>query len=260
LGSLDGKVAVITGAGSGIGAAGATLFAGEGARVVVADVDAARAAATVAAIESEGGRAVVCVADVAEAEDATRMIDDALTAYGRVDILWNNAGMARGAGTPLEEISIADWQLVLNVNLSGVFYAMKAVIPHMKQRRSGSIVNTASIAGLIAFVPGRAPYTAAKGGVISLTRVAALELAGFNIRVNCIAPGRVRTSMGDGLVIPEGNPFEIDWAPRVPRPATDATREARPEEIARTALYIVSDDVGPLTGAVIAHDGGATSS
>lgn len=259
MGRLDGKVAVITGAGSGIGEAGALLFAAEGASVVVVDAVATRVEAVVAAVRTGGGEAVGCTTDVSDYAAVCAMVETAIGVYGNVDVLWNNAGIGRGTGTPLEEISLEDWHAVLDVNLSGTFYAMKALLPHMKARRAGAIVNTASIAGLAAFAPGRAPYTASKGAVIALTRLAALELAAFGIRVNCIAPGRVRTNIGEGVTLSDGDPFKLGWKLPIPTVETNATRIAEPIEIAHTALYLVSDEVGPVTGATIAHDGGATA-
>jgi 3-oxoacyl-[acyl-carrier protein] reductase len=131
----------------------------------------------------------------------------------------------------------------------------------MKSRRSGAIVSTASIAGIVANGPGRAAYTASKGALLALTRLLALELAGFNIRVNCVAPGNgVNTNINAGSPhAPVHSPFGIDWACPTPEPITGATRSATPMEIAYTALYLVSDEVGPVTGITIAHDGGRTS-
>jgi 3-oxoacyl-[acyl-carrier protein] reductase len=260
MGKLDGKVAIITGAGSGIGEAGARLFAREGAAVVVADVVAERVGAVVDAIAAAGGEALGSTTDVSRLDDVEAMVDAAIAAYGRIDVLWNNAGIVREIWTPIEEIPVDTWHEVLGVNLHGVFYCLRCVIPHMKAQRRGAIVNTASIAGLVAHIPGRAPYTASKGALVSLTRLLALELAGFNIRVNCIAPGRVRTDIrGSNPERPAENRFGLEWSQPEPAPVTDATRVAEPEEIAQTALYLVSDDVGPLTGVTIAHDGGRTT-
>jgi 3-oxoacyl-[acyl-carrier protein] reductase len=253
-------VAIITGAAAGIGDAGARLFAQEGAKVVVADVSEAGIDATVEAIEAAGGAALGVKADVSRLEDVQAMVEATMRTYGRIDILWNNAGIVRGIYTPLEEFSVEDWHAVLGVNLHGVFYGLKCVIPHMKAQRKGAIVNTASIAGLIANIPGRAPYTASKGALVALTRLLALELAGFNIRVNCIAPGRVRTNINaGGGEAPAESRFGVDWTYPFPAPETDATRPAEPAEVAQTALYLVDDEVGPLTGITIAHDGGRTT-
>jgi len=225
-------------------------------------VDVVQAAVdeTVAAVTSAGHEALGCLTDVSRLEDVQTMVDATVRAYGQVDILWNNAGIVRGIYTPIEELPVETWHEVLGVNLHGVFYGLKCVIPHMKARRQGAIVNTASIAGLVARIPGRAPYTASKGALIALTRLLALELAGFNIRVNCIAPGAVRTNIRAGLPTePDESPFGVEWASPILLPVTDATRPAEPIEIARTALYLVDDSVGPLTGITIAHDGGRTT-
>ncbi len=260
MGKLDDKVAVITGAGSGIGEAGSHLFAREGAAVVVADVVRERVDGVVGAIRERGGDALGATTDVSRLADVEAMVAAAVETYGRIDILWNNAGIVREVFTPIEEIPVETWHEVLGVNLHGVYYCLRCVIPHMKAQRKGAIVNTASIAGLVANIPGRAPYTASKGALVSLTRLLALELAGFNIRVNCIAPGRVRTDIRGSIPErPAENRFGVDWSYPDPLPVTDATRVAEPEEIAQTALYLVGDDVGPLTGITIAHDGGRTT-
>jgi NAD(P)-dependent dehydrogenase (short-subunit alcohol dehydrogenase family) len=258
---LKDKVAIVTGAGSGIGKAGVQLFSAEGAKVIVVDVDESRVRETVRSIVDSGGTALGSVTDVSDPADVASMVALAIEAYGQVDILWNNAGTIQGIYTPFEDITDEMWHRTLAVNLHGVFYTLKQVIPHMKQRRRGAIINTASVAGLVAHIPGRAPYTASKGALISLTRLLALELSGFNIRVNAIAPGNVHTSvLENSPPAPRDSPFGFDWvAPNRPTPVTDATRVAEPAEIAQTALYLACDEVGPLTGTVIAHDGGRTS-
>jgi 3-oxoacyl-[acyl-carrier protein] reductase len=261
LGRLEEKVAIITGSGSGIGESGAHLFALEGATVVVVDILEERVAAVVEAIHRDGGKARGIVTDVTDLEQMTAMAEETLEAFGRIDIFWSNAGIVRGRYTPAEEFSVELWQQVLDVNLNSFFYGLKAVVPQMKKQRKGVILSTASVAGLIANVPGRAPYTASKGALIALTRLLALELAGFNIRVNCVAPGRTRTNIhANRAPAPEPSPFGMEWPdPITPLPETDATRRAEPIEVARTALYLVSDDVGPLTGITVAHDGGRSS-
>ncbi|HEX4518313.1 MAG TPA: SDR family NAD(P)-dependent oxidoreductase [Gaiellaceae bacterium] len=258
---LDGKVALITGSGSGIGEAGAMLFAQEGAKVVVVDIVPERVESAVAAIQEAGGEAIGVAADVSKLDEVEAMVAKTVESYGRIDIFWSNAGIVRGRYTPVEEFSVDLWNEVIDANLNAFFYGLKHVVPQMKAQRKGAILSTSSVAGLIANVPGRAPYTATKGALIALTRLLALELAGFNIRVNCIAPGRVRTNIHKGRdPAPEPSPFGMEWPePILPLPETDATRRAEPIELAHTALYLVSDEVGPLTGITIAHDGGRTS-
>lgn len=259
MGRLDDKVALITGGAAGIGRAGAELFAQEGAIVVVVDINEELAQSVADAIVAAGGQAIVRVADVKDPTKVADVVEDVISTFGRIDILWSNAGISRGAYSPIETFDIDLWREMIEVNLNSFFYLVRAAIPHMKQRRAGVILTTVSIAGLVAHVPGRAPYTASKGALIALTRLLSLELAGYGIRVNAIAPGRVRTDIhkhqAPALV---EDPFGVQWENPVPLPQTDATRPAEPEEIAQTALYLADDRVGPLTGAVIVHDGGRT--
>jgi 3-oxoacyl-[acyl-carrier protein] reductase len=261
MGRLDDKIAIITGAGSGIGEAGAQLFARECATVAVVDMVEERVDAVVEALRASGAEAIGCVADVSDLAQVSAAVDRVVDAYGRVDVFWSNAGIVRGRYTPMEEFPVELWQQVLDTNLNSFFYGIKCVVPHMKRQRKGAILSTASVAGLVANVPGRAPYTASKGALIALTRLLALELAGFNIRVNCVAPGPTRTNIHAGRApAPEPSPFGMEWPDALaPRPVTDATRRAEAAELAHTALFLVADEVGPLTGITIAHDGGRSS-
>ena len=255
IGKLDDKVAIITGAASGVGRAGAELFAGEGAKVVAVDVTADALNDVVAGIRKAGGEAVAAVADVSRLADVQRMVDDTVRLWGRIDILWNNAAIIRSLYNAAEEISEEDWNAVISVNLTGTFFGVKCVVPHMKKQQKGVIINTASIAGMVAHRVGRAAYVASKGGIIALTRQLALELGNDNIRVNAIAPGSVNTGMGRRVPRPDKVTFEYK---RVDL-SVDALRVAEPIEIARTALFLAGDDVGPLTGIILPHDGGKSS-
>jgi 3-oxoacyl-[acyl-carrier protein] reductase len=260
VGRLDNKVAFITGAGSGIGKAGAELFAQEGAKVVVVDVNRESAHSTVNGIIAAGGEAIALLVDVKNVAQVDEAVAQAISTYGKIDILWSNAGISRGAYSPIETFDIDLWHEMIDVNLNSFFYLVRSAIPHMKRRRAGVILSTVSIAGIVAHVPGRAPYTASKGALIALTRLLSLELAGYGIRVNAIAPGKVKTDIHKHHAPAAAeDPFGVHWENPAPLPLTDATRPAEPAEIAQTALFLADDRIGPMTGAVIVHDGGRTS-
>src|SRR5437764_11593049 len=195
MGQFDGKVAIVTGAASGIGRASAVLFAREGASVVVADVDAENGAGTVSRIEEAGGQATFVRTDVAEPADVEGMVATAIDRYGRLDFAHNNAGIV-GAGAEIADMPVDVWQRGIAVMLTGVFLCMKYEIPRLREAGGGAIVNTSSGAGLIGF-PGMANYVAAKHGVIGLTKTAALECIGSGVRVNAICPGTAHSRMVD---------------------------------------------------------------
>lgn len=250
---LHDRVAIITGAGGGIGRATAQRFAKEGASVIVSDVDEAGAHETVRLIQEGGGNALAVIGSVAVRMDAQNVVDAALARFGKLDILINNAGITRDALTvrvkdgDIKVMSDEQWDAVLNVNLKGTWLMSQlAAVPFIQQKR-GVIVNTASIAaeGNI----GQANYAASKAGVIGLTKTLALEWARFNIRVNCIAPGGVKTRMT--ATIPEN--IVANLIERIP-----LKRFAEPEEIAATHLFLASDDASYITGQVIFVDGGVT--
>jgi 3-oxoacyl-[acyl-carrier protein] reductase len=236
---LDGKVALVTGAGSGIGRATVRRFADEGARVIAADVDAGRARETCAGLDG----AVAVAADVCDAGDVARMVQAALDHHGGLDVFHNNAGVAE-AVTPLAEITRADWDRVLAVNLTAFFLAAQAVAPVMRERGGGSILVTASIIARRPR-PGLAAYVAAKSGVTGLARALALELAPDNIRVNVINPGPSRTPMLGEFG------FDSSIADALP-----LGRLIEPDEVAGAAAYLASDDAAAITGAVFNVDGG----
>lgn len=250
---LKDKVAIITGAGSGIGRASALLFAREGAKVVVADLVAEAGAETVRQIEAEGGQALFVAVDVSQAVQVEAMVQAAVERYGRLDILFNNAGLTIPAS--VTETSEAVWEKTLNVNLKGVMLGCKFAIPEMLKGGGGAIINTASMLGLVAS-PRQAPYCAAKGGVVLLTKQVALDYAAHNIRVNCICPSEVNTPMHRKFIAESPDPAATKkrLLERIP-----LNRVAEPEELAAAALFLASADSSYITGVALPVDGGLTA-
>jgi len=245
---LKDKVAIITGAGSGIGRAAAIMFAREGAKVVAADWQEGGGQKTAELIKQRGGEAIFVKTDVSRAGDAEKLIKQSLKKFGRVDILFNNAGIvAMGA---LHETPEEEWDKIINVNLKGVFLCSKAVIPQMLKQGKGKIVNTSSIAGLIGFDQLGA-YCASKGGIIALTREMALEYGPKKINVNCIAPGVIKTAMTKDML---SDPATAQgFAASTPYP-----RLGEGEDIAAAAVYLASDEADFVTGQILVVDGGWT--
>lgn len=243
---LKDKTAIVTGAGRGIGRAIAIRFAEEGAKVVVDDVNDAIGTATVSAINDAGGEAIFVKADVSEAVEAETLITEAVSAYGTVDILVNNAICST------ENVLNNNWEANLAVALRGTSHCSNAVIPIMQQEDGGSIVNIASVNGLIG-LQGIHAYSAAKGGVIALTRSMAVAHGKDNIRINCICPGTVQTEVWEPMI--ERNPNILDeitpWYP--------LGRIGKPVDIANAALFLASDEASFATGAVFVIDGGLTA-
>ena len=252
---LKDRVAVITGAGSGIGKASAKLFAREGAKVVVADINGEKAKETVEEIKKEGGEATPIQVDVSSAADNERMIQTAIDSYGRLDILFNNAGIV---GDPLDETTEEKWRRVMDVNLTGPFLACMYAIPYMRKQGSGNIINTSSRGGLGA--TGRSvSYTASKGGLVMLSRALARIIAKDNIRVNCICPGSVDTGLSDAFggypkTEEERQKVHAARCARIP-----LGRTAKPEELASVALFLASDESSFVDGVALLVDGGTTA-
>ena len=239
------KVALVTGAGSGIGRATAHLLAREGARVVVSDISTAHAEETAAAIKADGGMANTFTADVSHPEACEALVKFAMDQYGRLDIACNNAGIA-GEMHPLADMSLEGWQHMMAVNLSSVFYCMKYEIAAMLKHGSGSIVNISSILGAVGF-PGSCGYVAAKHGVIGLTQNAALEYSAQGIRVNAIGPAFIQTPMLSSL--DEATRKQVIQLHPI-------GRLGRADEVAELVLWLGSDRSSFATGTYYPLDGG----
>ena len=247
-GQFEGKVALVTGASSGIGRATALTFASEGAKVVAADVNTEGGRETVAMIERGGGEAIFTHTDVSKANDVEAMVNQAIEVYGRLDCALNNAAIPGVAGIT-HQYPEDSWDSVIAVNLKGVWLCMKHEIQHMLERGGGAIVNMASIVGLIAW-PGSPAYNAAKHGVVGLTQSAALEYAQEGIRVNAVCPSWVRTPMFESTV--SINP-ELEASLLAVEPFG---RLAEPEEVAEAVLWLCSDAASFVTGHAMPVDGG----
>jgi NAD(P)-dependent dehydrogenase (short-subunit alcohol dehydrogenase family) len=243
-----GKVALVTGAGSGIGRAAALAFAREGARVIVADVTVDAGQETVRAIGAHDGEALFVQADVSVAGDVSAMVERAVTTYGRLDCAFNNAGI-EGEMATTAECSEENWDRTIAINLKGAWLCMKHEIPHMLEQGGGAIVNCASIAGLVGF-PNLPAYTASKGGIVQLTRTAALEYAQSGIRVNALCPGVIHTPMVDRITDRDPE-TEAQFTALEP-----IGRMGTPEEMAEAAIWLCSDAASFITGHPLVADGG----
>jgi 3-oxoacyl-[acyl-carrier protein] reductase len=243
--TIEGRIAVVTGAARGIGRAIAETLAGRGADLVIADLNFEQAETTAQELaESSGRRTLPVRVNVAESASAKAMVDQAVEHFGRVDILVNNAGVTRD--TLLMRMDEADWDFVLNINLKGAFNCSKAVIRPMMKQRYGRIVNISSVSGLIGQA-GQANYSASKAGLLGLTKAMAREVASRGITVNAVAPGLVPTTLTEDL------PEEVrEYILRI----TPAGRLGKPEEIAYAVAFFASDEASYITGQVLAVDGG----
>ena len=252
-GNLDGKTALVTGGGSGIGRAASLAYAKEGARVVVADVNVEGGEETILQIKAAGGEAILVHADVSKAEDTQAMVAQAVEAFGSLDCAFNNAGISGGRERHLTADYLEDdWDRVIGINLKGVWLCMKAEIPQMVEQGGGAIVNTASIMGLIAS-PGSVAYMAAKHGVVGLTKAAALEYATAGVRVNSVCPGYINTPLVRPLFDAHQD-FEERVVSRHP-----LGRLGEPEEIAAAVMWLSSDAASFVTGHNMPVDGGYTA-
>ena len=244
---FEGKVSLVTGGGSGIGQAACRLYAREGARVVVSDIDEKGGNETTEEIRGMNGDAIFVRADVSKPEDCEAMVAAALGQYGRLDIAFNNAGIG-GESNPTADYSVEGWQKVISINLSGVFYCMKYQIPAMLNSGGGAIVNMASILGQVAFENSSA-YVAAKHGVVGLTKNAALEYAKQGLRINSVGPAFIRTPLIAAL---EENKQAEDMLISL----HPIGRLGEPEEVAEAVIWLSSEKASFVTGAYFEIDGG----
>ncbi len=249
---VEGKVALVTGAASGIGAAAAEVFAEKGARVVVSDIAEDGGMATVESIKSAGGEAVFHRCDVTDPEQVQNLIQTTVDTYGRLDAAFNNAGIEGEAATT-PNCSLENFDLNVDVNLKGVFLCMKYQINQfLKQGSGGAIVNTASVAGLVA-AKGVPAYVAAKHGVVGLTKTAAVEFAKKNIRVNAVCPGGIRTQMLERAI--EDKP----WVEKQLLRLQPIGRLGEPKEVGRVVVFLCSDEASFVTGHAMPVDGGCVA-
>ena len=249
---LQDKVTIITGAGSGMGRVAAQMFAAEGARVVVAEFNEAAGEETAALIRSAGGDATFIKVDVSKEADAKAMVDHAVTTYGRLDCLYNNAGVMPEADHSVTDTDVATWDAVMAVNVRGVFLGCKFAVPAMVQAGGGSIINIASFVAILGCSVPQDAYTASKGAVLALTRSMAVQFAGRGVRANSISPGPIET------------PLLMDWllkdeaAKQLRLNRNPSGRFGKPEEIVNVAIYLASDESKWTNGANFVIDGGIT--
>jgi NAD(P)-dependent dehydrogenase (short-subunit alcohol dehydrogenase family) len=247
---LADKVCIITGAGGGMGRVAAQRFAAEGARIVVAEFGEAAGEETVGLVREAGGEATFAKVDVSREEDARAMVDHAVSTFGRVDVLYNNAGVMPEADHSVIDTDVATWDQVMAVNVRGVFLGCKYAIPRMVEQGSGSVINISSFVALLGCSVPQDAYTASKGAVLSLTRSLAVQFGPQGVRSNAICPGPVET------------PLLMDWlvkdeeAKRIRLARNPTGRFGKPEEIVNMALYLASDESRWTNGASLVVDGG----
>ena len=251
--TMTGKVALVTGGGSGLGRASAIIFAREGARVVVSDIDETGGTETVSLIREAGGDATFVPCDVTSVEQVDALIAKTIDLYGRLDCAHNNAGGGGGLGRPMtHQVAVEDWLHVIEINLNSIWYCMRREIPIMLEQGAGAIVNTSSIYGIAGAV-GTAAYVAGKHGVVGLTKAAALEYADKGVRVNAVCPAHVPTTSVQKLM--DDDPGLESWVAGL----SPSGRMGRPEEIGETVVWLCSDAASFVTGHAMPVDGGWTA-
>jgi len=258
MGRLQGKIAMVTGAGTGIGRACMVMFAREGATVFGVSRTQANLDETLRLVEQAGGNGSVYSADLADPVRAEAAVDECVTRYGRIDILLNAAGVgynlretSEGSMDPIDTTPIDKWREVMALNLDSLFYVTRIALRHMKAQQSGAVVNVASIFGL-GGAPDAHTYTATKGAIINLTRSMSVAYVDDNIRCNVVAPGFVQTQMVESVI-------PMLFAPENPKLIAPMGRPATPEEVAYACLYLASDEASYCTGTVLCVDGGSTA-
>ncbi|TQN42379.1 NAD(P)-dependent dehydrogenase (short-subunit alcohol dehydrogenase family) [Blastococcus colisei] len=247
---LSGKACIVTGGASGIGRAAAIAFAREGARVTVADFNGPGGEETVETIRTSGGEAIFVKTDVAQEDDCRRVVEATVDAFGRLDVLFNNAGINPMEGSVVD-MSVEDWRRVLAVNVDSIFFCSRFAIPQMRRNGGGRIINTASPASFKGW-PGNAAYITSKGAVLSLTRAMAMDLAKDGIRVNALVPGLITTGIGRDFLAAQADPAAVAASNPMGRPG-------EPEEVAPLVVYLASDDCVFSTGSPFFVDGGELS-
>lgn len=249
---LQGKVAVVTGAGSGMGKCIAILFAREGAKVVAADINQESITAVVNEITADGGVAKAVIANVTKEEDIQNMIDEAVKTYGTLDVLVNNAGILDNFA-PAEKVTDDLWERVFAVNSTGPMRAIRKALPIFIEKKAGIIINIASVGGLVGSRAGAA-YTASKHALVGLTKNVGFQYVGYNIRCNAIAPGSVKTNIGNSMCDPDKFCMDRAMAGMNLNP-----RLIEPEEVAKVALFLACEDSSAINGAIVTTDAGWTS-
>jgi len=245
---FEGKVVIVTGAAGGIGLAAARAFAGEGAQVVLADRDVPGVERAAAQIAQEGGEASAIEVDITDFTSCEQMVTHAVSLYGKLDVAFNNAGIPSGISPNFEDITVDDWNRVVNTNLSGTFYCMKAETPALKASGGGAIVNTASVMSLIA-AAGMSSYVASKHAVAGLTKATALDLIPYGIRVNAVCPGFIDTPMLAPIIADEQTLHQIESGAPI-------NRLGKADEVANSVLFLASDAASYIVGTLLSVDGG----
>jgi NAD(P)-dependent dehydrogenase (short-subunit alcohol dehydrogenase family) len=248
---LQGKVALITGSASGIGKSSALLFAQEGAQMIVNDLDEAKGQETVQEIEAAGGSAIFIQADVTNADSVKAMVDRVIEQFGRIDVLFNNAGIS-GVGA-LHELEPEQWDRIMSINVKGVFLPSKYVVPHMMEQKSGSIINMSSCIAEIGLAR-RASYAATKGAVLALTKSMQVDYAAYNIRVNALLPGTILTPFVENYLKTSYDDPEAAIASLKTRQLSGDL--GRPDDVAKAAVFLASDDSKFMMGSPLYIDGG----
>ena len=249
---LTDKVAIITGGGGGMGRVAAQLFAAEGAKIVVAEFSEAAGSETVDLVHKAGGEATFVKVDVSREADAKAMVDHAVATYGRLDCLYNNAGIMPEADHSVIDTSVEDWDRVMAVNVRGVFLGCKYAIPKMVEQGSGSVINISSFVALVGCSSPQDAYTASKGAVLALTKSLAVQFAPKGVRTNAICPGPVETPMLMSWLVKD------EEAKRIRLARNPTGRFGKPAEIVHMAIYLASDESRWTNGAAMVIDGGIT--